>query len=662
MNHQALNLIYTTTHFLFSRQRWQWQVWVSAAAIAGTVAWGNAAWGQIQSDNTLSGERSLVTSPNGLNFQIDGGATRGTNLFHSFAQFSVPTGGSALFNNAANIQNIFSRVTGGSISNIDGLIGANGTANLFLLNPNGVIFGPNASLKVGGSFLASTASAIAFANGSQFSAIAPQAPALLTINVPVGLQFGGNPGRILVQGDGQGQRDVVANSPLIDTSAGLHVESDRTLALVGGEVDLEGATLKTAGGRIELGSVAGNSLVRLTPTSKGFSLGYDQVSNFGDIQLSQKAAVDASGEGGGDVQVQGDHVILTDASAIQASTLRSQPGGSLVVNARSSVEVIAGNAAPGYFSSLFGGAFPGATGAGGDLTINTGTLLVQGGSQLSASTFGEGKGGNLTVNASQTVQLIGTSADGSVRSGLFARANGTTGAAGDLTINTGTLLVQGGADASAGTRSAGNGGNLTVNASRGVQLIGTASDDSSRPSVLSVQASSGSTGAAGILTINTPTLQVQDGAEVAAGTFGQGYGGSLTVNATQGVELIGVSADGQQSSGLFSVANPGSTGAAGNLTINTGSLQVRDGAAVSVATYGKGNAGNLTINATDSVQAIGSSLNGPSALSTSAEQNSTGRAGDLLINTGELQVRDGAVVSASTAGAGKGGGFDGECL
>ena len=78
-------------------------------------------------------------------FQIDGGAIRDRNLFHSFAQFSLLQGETAFFNNAATITNIISRVTGGQPSNINGTIQANGSANLFFINPSGIIFGANAS-------------------------------------------------------------------------------------------------------------------------------------------------------------------------------------------------------------------------------------------------------------------------------------------------------------------------------------------------------------------------------------------------------------------------------------------------------------------------------------------------------------------------------------
>ncbi|MEO0012664.1 MAG: hypothetical protein RLZZ535_1053, partial [Cyanobacteriota bacterium] len=91
----------------------------------------NPASAQVTSDDTVN---TQVTE-NGNTAEITGGETRGDNLFHSFQDFSVPTGNEASFLNANDISNIFSRVTGGDISNIYGLISANGSANLFLINP-----------------------------------------------------------------------------------------------------------------------------------------------------------------------------------------------------------------------------------------------------------------------------------------------------------------------------------------------------------------------------------------------------------------------------------------------------------------------------------------------------------------------------------------------
>ncbi|MEO0770899.1 MAG: filamentous hemagglutinin N-terminal domain-containing protein, partial [Cyanobacteria bacterium J06649_4] len=95
---------------------------------------------------------AVDVSTDGKTFTISEGEDAGSNLFHSFERFSIPTGSTATFSHAANVLNIISRVTGGNISNIDGTLEAEGVANLFLLNPSGIVLGPGAQLKIGGSF------------------------------------------------------------------------------------------------------------------------------------------------------------------------------------------------------------------------------------------------------------------------------------------------------------------------------------------------------------------------------------------------------------------------------------------------------------------------------------------------------------------------------
>ena len=161
-------------------------------------------YAQISPDGSLS---TSVTSPDGQNFVIENGDRTGNNLFHSFSEFSIPTNGSAVFNNPTDIENIFSRVTGPSRSNIDGLLQTTGTTNLFLLNPNGIIFGPNAQLDVAGSFMASTADSFTFADGAEFSTTVAEPP-LLSISVPVGLQLNQPQGNIESRGQLETGQDL----------------------------------------------------------------------------------------------------------------------------------------------------------------------------------------------------------------------------------------------------------------------------------------------------------------------------------------------------------------------------------------------------------------------------------------------------------------------
>ncbi|KYC42858.1 hypothetical protein WA1_12090 [Scytonema hofmannii PCC 7110] len=596
---------------------------------------------QITADNSLPNNSQIINSNNiGT---IRGGTQAGSNLFHSFSEFSVPIESVAYFDNASDIQNIFSRVTGGSVSNINGLIAANGNANLFLINPNGIIFGNNARLNIGGSFLATTASSLKFADGTEFNTTTPQNTPLLSIGVPLGLQFGENP-KAIVNESGYGILSIFADFSNIPP--GLKVEPGRTLGLVGGEIVLQGGALRAQDGRIELGGVGSSSFVSLTPNNSGYVLGYEGVKNFQDIRLSKGSVAFVDGNSGGSIQVQGRNVVLADGSFMSANTTGSGTGRSLTINASESVQV-AGSYADGQFlGGLRVRVTQGATGQAGDLRINTTTLIVQDGAQISVGVFGAGKGGNLTVNASKEVQLIGESDNGRA-SGLFSETL-ATGNAGDITITTPVLQVQDGALVNTGTRSSGKGGNLTVNASESVQLSGVSI-------TLGALAGRTATGQAGDIKINTPVLLLKDGAQISVGTFGTGQGGNLTVNASKQVQLIGGSANGKFPSGLFSETQ--GKGNAGDITITTPTLQVQDGARVNAGTRGSGKGGNLTVNTSKQVQLVGTSSNGESSsgLFTRSEQIATGAAGSLTITTPVLLVQDGAKVNAGTSGFGNGG-------
>ncbi|MGL4880331.1 MAG: filamentous hemagglutinin N-terminal domain-containing protein, partial [Waterburya sp.] len=287
---------------------------ISLCAFGYFYATSNTALAQVTSDGTVN---TQVTE-NGNVAEITGGQTRGSNLFHSFRDFSVGTGNEAFFNNATDISNIFSRVTGGNISNIDGLIRSNGSANLFLINPAGILFGQNARLDVGGSFYGSTADSILFDDG-EFSATDLENPPVLTVNAPIGLQLRETAGEIVVQGTGNNLTFDRTSLALIqgETPPGLQVKPGETLALVGNGVKLEGSNLLADGGRIEVGSINSPGLVNLIAKEGDWTLDYSDISSFQDIELSDRASVDVSSTlGSGSVQIQGKNVSLDGGSAI----------------------------------------------------------------------------------------------------------------------------------------------------------------------------------------------------------------------------------------------------------------------------------------------------------------------------------------------------------
>ncbi|WP_428850491.1 filamentous hemagglutinin N-terminal domain-containing protein [Nostoc sp. DedVER01b] len=194
----------------------------------------NPCLAQIIPDTMLGNESSRITT--GVNIKehgadlIEGGVQRGSNLFHSFAEFNVNNGQRVYFANPTGIADIFSRVTGGNASNILGTLGVNGAANLFLLNPKGIIFGPNAQLDIQGSFLATTANSFQFPDGSKFSATNPQAPPLLTMSVPVGVQYGlQQTASITNQGNLVAGKDLTLNAGNLDLQGQLQAGGNLTL-------------------------------------------------------------------------------------------------------------------------------------------------------------------------------------------------------------------------------------------------------------------------------------------------------------------------------------------------------------------------------------------------------------------------------------------------
>ncbi len=261
---------------------------VSLCTVSYLYASSSITHAQVTSDGTVD---TQVTQDGNV-AEITGGETRGSNLFHSFQDFSVPTSNEVFFNNANDISNIFSRVTGGNISNIDGLIRANDSANLFLINPAGIIFGQNARLDIGGSFYGSTASSILFEDG-EFSAADLDNPPLLTVNAPIGLGFRDNPGDI--------ENNSVANN-----GRGLEVATGKVLALAGGDISFNAGKLTVPEGNIYLGGLDEAGIINLNDDG---NLSFPENLAQSDIRLSNNATVIAS-----NIFVRGNTLSLNRAS------------------------------------------------------------------------------------------------------------------------------------------------------------------------------------------------------------------------------------------------------------------------------------------------------------------------------------------------------------
>lgn len=675
---------------------------ITLTGIIWVIAPKNNAIAQLETDGTLGSEASVVT-PNvivngGLADRIDGGATRSATLFHSFQEFNVNSDRSVFFANPAGIETIITRVTGTNSSTILGTLGVTGgNADLFLINPNGIIFGANASLSLNGSFVASTADSVIFTDGTLFSAKTPQPAPLLTVSVPIGLQFGSTPGTIQVEGTGN-NFGVIPAQP---TPLGLQLQPGQTLALVGGNLLFNGGILTVPEGRLELGAVASEGVVDLTPTSQGWSITYDDISTFGDILLSQRALVDGSGDRlptetglrSSAIQVTGRRLRLSDGSQIRAANTGATKGGSIVINATESIEIL-GN------TELKPNTFIGTTtlqesqGDAGDIQIHTGRLLIQNRGILEASSTGAGGAGDITI-AAKEVDVVGRHIiDNDRFSSLNAEAENLGTAAGTITIIAERVQVQGGGRIAANAAISGDGGNIKIDtkelivsdegsrieavstAYRLGELLGTIPTGESgsieiratdlvllsdhvyfpnRPSGLVVH--SAGRGDAGNLRIDTRRLIVEGGTVIeASATFsgeGGGNGGNLIINASESVELIGYSRLSEAPS-ILTTESLG-TGKAGDLEINTRRLIIRDGAQASVRTFGSGNGGNLTVNASQDVQLIGTFDNTrhPNGLFTTSTGN--GMAGNLTIETGALQIRDRAQVSVDSFGLGEAG-------
>ena len=613
----------------------------------------------VASDRTLS---TTVTSPDNRNFTITNGnqPNNGTNLFHSFSQFSVPTGGSATFDliNTPNISTVFSRVTGGTVSNIDGLIQTTNSTNpvsLFLLNPSGIIFGSNARLNIGGSFIGTTANSVKFVDGTEFSAVNLTNSSLLTVNAPIGLDFSQNSKGITVQNTGHRLiEDLFQPIDRRQNPMGLQVGAGNTLALIGNEVNFSnGIASVNGGGHIEVGSVS-NGLVKLNPTVTGWLGDYASVQQFNDIHLAQASLLDASGNQGS-IQIQGRNINLTEGSTALLQNFGVQTAGGITVRATETLN-LSQNTADGKSPSSIRIDNLGNSQTG-TLTISAAQLSLYDGGTINTQTFGLVASGNIVVNVAGSILIDGFIAANPVLPSAIVTSTVNSAQAGDITISTGNLKILNGAAITSFTFASGQAGRVRVNAEDLIEIAGV------NPIILvssSLTTSTLGSGNANSLFVNTSRLLVRDGGFVGSPASSIGSSGNVIINALQSVVIQEKGLGSVNSSRIASTAEisdpltqaafglpPIPSGDAGSLTINTPSLRIADGAFVTVKNDGSGRAGDVQINA----NSIFLDNQGSILASTAS-----GNGGDVRLNLqSSVLLRHNSLISATAAGNGNGG-------
>ncbi|HYH23575.1 MAG TPA: filamentous hemagglutinin N-terminal domain-containing protein [Azospirillum sp.] len=600
----------------------------SAAPAAGV------ALAQIATDGTVGPARTL-TGPHAV-IGAELGTVKGGNLFHSFAAFGVPTGGSATFTGPAGLTNVLARVTGGSPSAIDGRIASTVPgAAVFLFNPAGIAFGPNASLDVPGAFHAAAAESLSFSDGGRFDARTPSA-SVLTSAPPAAFGFAGNP------------------AALTSTGATLAVTAGNALSLGGGSVTVDGGTLAAPGGTLSL-----------TAT--------------GAVTVKNKATVSTNGAGGGAVRivggalvVEGDGVVSADnTGTTDAAAGVTVTAGRVDVRSGGKITAHAGGAGKGGTVALtadrivlFGDgrtintvvaarSLRGATGDAGRVVIKAKTLEVRYGAQISTSSLERGNAGEIQVEADRTLLSHDNGEIGS-GTGLFSLASATTGgAAGSITVAGAALEIQGGAQISARTGSSGRGGTVTVTVDR-LSLVGLWHTDGSMISSIS----SGD-GDAGSITITAGDVELRDGGRILSSTRGKGNGGTISITADRMVLDRGgdaLAAGDIGITGVGSNATVTSTGHGGTIRIAVGQMEIKRGAMVTTSTASSGNAGTVSIDAGTLAIDGGGAGTFTGISSGSDSRAATGGAGGAItVRAGTVALSNRGAMAGTSVGGGDAG-------
>jgi filamentous hemagglutinin family protein len=554
----------------------------------------------------------------------------------------------ATFQPEASITRIFGRVTGSQISQIDGELRVNGNADLFLINPTGIQFGPNAKLTLNSSFVGTTAQAIDFGNGEKFGV----GSNLLSIKTPIGLDILRSSGGIIVQGD-----TIPLNTlgdprfmPTIEAGKpeGLAVAPGKTLALIGNGISLNQAALVTPSGNLELHSVAAGS-VQITGNSRGYSF---QALNSepNDLNIQNLSRLDSSGLLGSQIRLSGQNISVGGGSSLLIQNLGEAPFPTSlieVVGKNLTLQGFVGLQSSRITSEHFGL-------AGADIRLNVDNLAILDGGNISTRSYGIGNSGKIDIasqaitldNSNFTANTITPFYSAIVTSGLSSSGQSSGG---DISIRTQTLNVQNGS----GIYSR----NLGINA-QAITVQGSLPATGQPSGIFS---NTGNNGTTGQVNITTSTLAVLDGANIGSNTSSLDPAGNINIQASQSIEVSGRNpnlkfvANNDDQSGIVSVAGnrlvndlfftnqQRDYGSSGTIQLTTPFLSV-NGARIITTNLGRGNAGTISVTAGQAILQQSSILSDAQA----------GDGGGIKAKIREIQIFD-SLIGAASNGSGIGG-------
>ncbi len=580
-----------------------------------------------QGEVTLDGSVGPSGSLTGPDYRITEnlGKRAGNNLFHSFGRFNLNAAESATFSGSAGIKNVISRVTGGQTSNIDGTLRVTiPSANLYLLNPAGVIFGEHAKLDVPGSFHVSTADYLKFQDGVRFETGVATAPQVLSTAAPEAFGFlGDNPASISLSGS----MDSV-----------LEVSQGSTISLIGGDITSENTAIVAPGGRINIASVGSAGEVFLNDsgiqTASFERMGTIHISQTPDIPRARGSSgskvsnLDTSDDTSGKIFIRGGQMVM-DNSFVSSNT-KSGNGGNIRIGLTDALNIstpertLGGPSTGSEISASTGG-----EGNAGNITITASTIHLHennNDSQITSISFGDGNSGNITITT-DTLEIQGETG---IENSSFLHGDG-----GDLTIKAKNLKIFDGGElrnvnGNNGPNSTGKGGNLIVDA-KNILLSGEGAE------IITRAMGSGEESKGSNLRITTGRLEIRDGGEVDASTAGKGAGGNSHIEAEE--ILLSNTQDLTHSTGINAInrhldgANR-ETGDSGNLTIKSKSLIVERGAKINTTNYGKGKSATVFI---ESDNILLSSAEGV-VTGIIHDSFSDGQVGDLTVNSNNLQI------------------------